>query len=162
MSYLSGIYYWLYFSETIIDLKWKVTELCEVYAPTGNNGQTTAHQSWKSLNNSSLKGTMGDGREGKKYISFYIFQKGEIQLKKKWGMTLTGVYIQPEKSNAMCCNLWKGWEAEGMEVTWSGWHGLLQARNTLLAQGLGTHSGCLRGGNPRLFRYTTNVLRRNL
>lgn len=45
MSYLSWMYYWLYFSGTIIDLKLKVTELCGVYAPTGNNGQITAHQS---------------------------------------------------------------------------------------------------------------------
>lgn len=35
MSYLSGTYYWLYFSGTIIDLKLKVTELCGAYAPKG-------------------------------------------------------------------------------------------------------------------------------
>lgn len=45
MSYLSGIYYWLYFSGTVIDLKLKVTELCGVYVPAGNPEQTSAHQS---------------------------------------------------------------------------------------------------------------------
>lgn len=62
-------------------------------------------------------------------------------------MILTGVYIQPEKSNSMCCNcnLWKGWDPErGMvftqgqgQVAW----GCLQARNTLLAQGMRTDAG---------------------
>lgn len=66
-------------------------------------------------------------------------------------MTLTGVYIKPEKSNAMCCNLWKGWETERDGVhPGAGGLGLLQARNTLPAQGMETDSwlreetqGCL-------------------
>lgn len=124
MSYLSGIYYWLYFSGTIIDLKWKATELCEVYAPTGNNGQTTAHQSWKSLNHSSLEGTVRRWQRRKKILASIYLKKKKYNSKKQWGMTLTGVYIQPEKSNAMCYHLRKGWEtARGMEFTRGRWHG---------------------------------------
>lgn len=44
LSYLSDIYYWLYFKGTIIDIKLRVIELCGVYVSTGNNGQTKAHQ----------------------------------------------------------------------------------------------------------------------
>lgn len=42
MSYLPGMYYYLYYSGTI---KLKVAELCGVYAPIGSNEQSTACQS---------------------------------------------------------------------------------------------------------------------
>lgn len=77
------------FQGIIIDLKLKVIELCGVYSPTGNNGQTTAFQSYKSLNNSSLKEIVMRRQRKKKSLriqilaSMYLKKERERQNKYK-------------------------------------------------------------------------------